>query len=141
ATIKALVRTRVTTGLLVILPLVITFWLVKFVFEIMRDSTRWMIDKFLRYAAGDSKLLEAWGVNYRALEQKFGDNPTPEQVISSLPWWVTVAVDVFSVFLALFILYVIGLLAANVFGKRIIYYIELLLERLPFVKTVYRAIK
>lgn len=140
ATIKALVRTRVTTGLLIFLPLFITFWLVRFMFDVLRDSTRWIVDVFLRYGA-DKRVLEAWGIDHARLEAKLGHAPTPAEIVDALPWWVEFGIDVFSVLLAFAILYCIGLFGANVFGKRLLFLFEFLMDKVPVVKTVYRAVK
>lgn len=140
ATLKVLVRTRVSAGLLIFLPIFVTFWLIRFVFDMMRDSTRWIVDFFLRYGA-DKRVLEAWGIDYARLEAKLGHPPTPAEIVDSMPWWVEFGIDVFSVLLALAILYFIGLFAANVFGKRFLSLFDLLLDKVPVVKTVYRAVK
>lgn len=140
ATFKALIRTRVTTGLLIFLPIFVTFWLVRFVFEVLRDSTRWIIDVFLRYWP-DQRVLEDWGIDYARLAEKLGHVPTPADIVDALPHWVEPAIDTFSVLLAFVILYTIGLFGANVFGKRLLALFDLLLDRVPVVKTVYRAVK
>jgi len=50
-------------------------------------------------------------------------------------------VPICSVLLTVFVVYIIGLLTANLFGRRIIEAVELLVDRVPLVKTVYRGIK
>lgn len=140
ATLKVLVRTRISAGLLIFLPIFITFWLIRFVFDLMRDSTRWIVDFFLRYGA-DQRVLETWGIDYAKIEAKLGHPPTPAEIIDSLPWWVEFGIDVFAVFLALAILYFIGLFGANIFGKKLLQLFDLILDKVPVVKTVYRAVK
>jgi uncharacterized membrane protein len=47
----------------------------------------------------------------------------------------------FAVVLTFFVLYMIGLLAANMIGRRIIDWVDYLVSRVPFVKTIYTALK
>ncbi len=155
ATLKALVRTRVTAGLLVILPLYITFVVVKFVFTIMRDSSLWLVEAYLRTPGGKT-LLDRWEVRsisngteqlvtvseaLEALQDRLGRLPNREEFFEVLPQTLQWGTAIASVLLTFLILYGIGLFAANVFGRRIIEGFETLLERLPLVKTVYRSLK
>ena len=127
--IKRLLRTRVTAGLIVVLPVYLTIIIVRFVFQIMRDSSQWLVHavlkgEWLRF------MPESWNIPWT--------NWTEEELGSPKLQW---AIGIFSVFLTVFLLYSIGLLAANVVGKRVLAVIEKLLDRLPLVKTVYRASK
>lgn len=116
ATFRRLMRARVTTGVLIVIPIYVTFIVVRVVFNLMRRFTeplaRWLVDFWVE--AGGEKFKEA---------ERF------------LNW----SVPAVAVLLTLFILYLLGLFAANVFGRRIIRFLEALLDRLPIVKTVYRS--
>jgi uncharacterized membrane protein len=109
ATIRALLRARVTAGLILVLPIWITYLLVKFIFDLMRDASLWVVNWY----------LSNW--------------PAPP-----VPNWM---VSIVSVVLTVFFLYVIGVLSANFFGRRLVLAAESLLDRVPFVKTIYRACK
>lgn len=61
----------------------------------------------------------------------------PAVVKSYLDW----IVPLLAVLLTLFILYLLGLFTANVFGRRIIRFIERAVDKVPMVKTVYRSTK
>lgn len=140
ATLRALFRTRVSAGLLVFLPIYVTYWIVRFVFEIMRDSSQWIVEAYLRSRLGEPLLL-TWKVDLAAIERKLGHYPSASELVDQLPVWVQWGVSVFSVLLTVFILYVIGMFAANIVGRRSIDLLERLVDRVPFVKTVYRASK
>lgn len=131
ATVRAVMRARITAGLVVVLPLWITFLLVKFVFEMMRDMSMWAVNAYLASNFG-AKFLERFGI-------------TPAQVgergIDALPTQLQWIVGVFSVLLTIFVLYMIGLMTANIVGKRVVKALERLLDRLPIVKTIYGASK
>lgn len=47
----------------------------------------------------------------------------------------------FAVILVIGVIYIVGWLAKNVLGAQLIMLLELILERIPFVKTVYGAVK
>ncbi|MBI5863343.1 MAG: DUF502 domain-containing protein [Planctomycetes bacterium] len=140
ATLRALFRTRVSTGLLVILPIYVTYWLVRFVFELMRDSSKWIVELVLRSRFGQP-FIERWHVSLEDIERKLGHVPTPAEVVDSLPNSVQWGVAIFSVLLTLFLLYIIGLMTANIAGRRLLGLFEQVVDRVPLVKTVYRATK
>lgn len=136
ATINALIRARVTAGLLVVLPIYITYLLVKFVFGVMRDASGWVVEAVLQ-----SERFRITATTWGAPWTDYGAGSiTLDQLLSAKPafgWSIAIA----SVLLTIFILYVVGLLTANIVGKRVVDLFELMLDKLPLVKTVYRASK
>ncbi len=110
ATLRAVLRARVTAGLILVLPIWITYLLVKFIFDLLRDASLWAVNRYLTY----------WPAQW-----------VPDD-------WV---ISIFSVILTVFFLYIIGVLSANFFGRRIVRAGESLLERVPVVKTIYTASK
>ncbi len=130
ATVRALLRARVTAGLLLVLPVWVTYLLVRFVFELMRDTSLGVVLWYLRHW-GDA-FVKAWGVS----AEKFAS-----EGVDVLPSRIQWGVAIFSVFLTVFFLYLLGVLTANFLGRRLVHVAEGLLERVPFVKTVYRATK
>ena len=132
ATLKALVRTRITAGLLVVLPLLVTWVVVKFVFGIMRDSSQWAVMALLenRWFQEHVWRLQLHGRGPIDVEQVLRDYP-------SLDWGLAI----FSVLLTILLLYAIGVFTANIIGQRLVALLDLLLARVPLVKTVYRACK
>ncbi len=131
ATIKALVRTRVTAGLITILPIVITVWLVRVVFGWLRDASFWVVNAFLFSSYGQS-FLQKSGVDPKLLDS-LGFDALPKE----MRW----GISIFSVLLTFFVLYVIGMFTANAIGRRLLELLELLVDRVPFVKTIYRTLK
>lgn len=125
------VRGRITAGLITVLPIWLTFLLVGFVFGVMRDASLWAVEAVLASPVG-RPLLGSWGV-------------TAERLVSeghqALPLGVRWAVSGFSVLLTVTLLYVIGAIASNFVGRQAIRAVEALVDRVPFVKTVYGALK
>ena len=97
----------------------------------MRDMSLWVVNAYLLSRWGERFLLR-WGVRSEELAT---------QGLTALPAAVQWGVAVFSVLLTIFFLYVIGVLTANIVGRRVVQAVERLLDRVPFVKTVYRACK
>jgi uncharacterized membrane protein len=128
-TIKAIIRARITTGLLTILPIVVTLWLVRVIFTWMRDASQGIVYWILR-GEWQKWLPSAWGVAFRGY--------TPDELKASGIQWL---IAIVSVLMTITILYIVGVVAANVIGRRMIEAVEALLERLPGVKTIYRACK
>ncbi len=131
ATVRALLRARVTAGLVLVLPLWITYLLIRFIFELMRDTSLWVVVSYLKSAWG-AGILDRWGVSSEQLTAQGLQALHP-----SAQWGIAIA----SVLLTVAFLYIIGVLSANFFGRRIVRAGESLLERVPFVKTIYRATK
>jgi uncharacterized membrane protein len=125
-TVRAILRTRIVAGLLTIIPIWVTYYIVRFVFDMMRSATEPLAQRVAeqiiehnRRIAQTSKLL-------------------PEQIRGYFSNWV---VPIFAVLLTLFFLYILGLFSANVFGRRFIIFMERQLGRVPMVKTIYRSTK
>ena len=129
--VRALVRARVTTGLLTILPIMVTAWLLWVVFGWLRELSLWIIDLLLRGPWGRI-LAKQWDVT---AEQWSAHR------LTALPPAVQWSIWGFAVVLTFFVLYMIGVFSANMIGRRIIDWVDYLVSRVPFVKTVYTALK
>lgn len=116
--VRALLRTRIVAGLATIIPLWVTWVVAKGAFDLTRSATQPYIVDFLAYY----------------LKRTGG---SAEQ----LPAYVNWIVPLVAVLLTLFLLYLLGLLTANVFGRRILLLMERLFENLPMVKTIYGSTK
>ena len=130
-TLRALLRARITAGLIVILPIWNTYLLVKFLFELMRDASLWTVETYLASGWGNA-LVSQWSVSSEAIKDKG---------LEAFGWKGQWIIGITCVLLTVFFLYSIGILTANFIGKRVIAGVEILLDRVPLVKTVYRATK
>ncbi len=132
ATVKALIRARVTAGLLVVLPIWVTYLLVRFIFKAMRDASQWAVLGLLE---------NPWvQIHITKLAIKREATFDVDRFLREHPYldWGLALV---SVLLTVLFLYAIGVLTANLFGRRIIEGIETLVGKVPLVKSVYRASK
>lgn len=111
------IRGRLLAGLLIITPLVITVFVVRGVF----DAALWM-----------GRPLVDWAM--RGLRIIFNLDPTQEIVLGR-------ATNIVAVLLTAAMLYILGALGSNVVGLRLIGVFESLLVRIPFIDTVYNAVK
>jgi len=123
-------RNAITAGLVLVLPVWITFILVAFVFRLLRDASLWVIEALLASPVS-RPVLEGWGL--------VSDEHPPSLDTLPVPWQWAVAGA--AVVLTVMLLYVLGMIATNVLGQRLIRTAELLVDRVPLVKTVYRASK
>lgn len=142
ATLRALIRSRITAGVITILPLLVTLWVVKLIFVWMRDASAWLVKAFLLSPLGEPYLrgLKFDFARWAEL-QTLPLPPSPQQFFKLVPWYWQWGVGVLSVLLTIFFLYFVGLFAANIFGRRFIETMEQLLDRVPLIKTVYRGLK
>ena len=116
--LRALLRTRILAGLATVIPLWVTWIVAKFLFDMMRSATQPIIEHGIQWVARST-----------------GSQP------KAMPAYLDWAVPVVAVLLTLFSLYLLGLLTANVLGRRVVLLLERLFERLPLVKTLYGSTK
>jgi uncharacterized membrane protein len=129
ATIRALIRTRVTAGLFTILPIALTLWVVWLLFKSMRWASQWLVEAILE-AKWKAVLPDSWATRWPGF--------THEELSQPIIYW---SISVFSVGLTFFLLYIVGLFAANIVGRRALGLVDGVVERVPLVKTVYRSLK
>ena len=103
------VRTQFVRGLLIVLPAIITFWLLRILFSAVSSNvTPWVLRAL---AAGGVPWLDDWHARY--------------------------LVPVIGLVLTLMLIYLIGLLAANLVGQRVLSWFEGGVLKIPFVKSIY----
>jgi len=100
-----MIKKNFITGLLVLIPLILTFWVLFSLIKFL-DQVLFLLPETLRpdYILG----IEVFG---------------------------------FGVILTFIIILLTGIIANNFFGKKIITLYEVLLNKLPFVKSIYKSIK
>jgi uncharacterized membrane protein len=106
-------RRRMLTGLLLILPVYVTYFVVKFLFGFVGGTLSPVI----------KKILPLYGIS-------LPKSSLDEFIITFL-----------SIVLTFILLYFIGIFAANFVGKIIITYFENLLTKTPIVKNIYSSVK
>jgi uncharacterized membrane protein len=132
ATLRALIRARVTAGLLLVLPLWVSWLLVKFIFGVMRDASQWALIGVLE---------NPWiQVHITKLTIRRSTTFDVEAFLHEHPYYDWGLASV-SVLLTIAFLYAIGVFTANFFGRRLIEWLESLVDRVPLIKTVYRGSK
>lgn len=124
-------RNRLTAGLILVLPVWITLLLVAFVFRLMRDASFWIVEALL-ISPWSAALLGRVGVSAETL--RTGG-------IEALPPAAQWSLALFSVLLTVGLIYLLGMITTNIVGRRVVLSVEALVDRVPFVKTVYRASK
>ncbi|MBV6518638.1 MAG: hypothetical protein DCC43_07385 [Candidatus Brocadia sp.] len=107
------VRKRMLTGLLLILPVYVTFFVVKFLFSFVGGTLAPVVKRVLQFL----------GV---ALPK------------TSLDEFI---ITFFGLILTFIALYFLGIFATNIVGKFIIHYFENLLTRTPVVRNIYSSAK
>ena len=105
------VRTHLVRGLLIVLPTIITLWLLRILFGIVSDDITPVV----------VRVLAALGI-----EDPGG-------------WRARFVVPLVGVVVTLLLVYLIGLLAANLIGARILAWLEGVILRIPLVKGIYGA--
>ena len=147
--VKRLIRARITTGVITVLPILISLWVIRFVFVTMRDASEWAVEGAMVYGwdpddpqRADPRpyLLEKLHFDFEAYRQ-LAPAERHTKFFVLLPRSVRWGIAIFSVLLTIFFLYAVGLFAANIFGRRLIQTLEQLVDRVPLIKTVYRALK
>jgi uncharacterized membrane protein len=102
-------RERFVRGLLLVLPLLVTVWLLRILFGIVHDNVTPLVLAFLR------------AIGLGGLEG----------------WHAKVSVPLIGILLTLLVVYLIGLVGANLVGRRMVHAVESWILRIPFVKSIY----
>ncbi len=124
-------RARVLAGLVLVIPIWITYVVVTFVFRIMRDASLWLVEAVLLGPFGES-VLSRLGIDANALT---------DDGLSVLPWGLQWGISAVAIFFTVAALYTFGAIATNVAGKRILRLGESVVERVPIVTVIYHASK
>ncbi len=129
--LRTLLRNRLSAGMVLALPVWITVLMVRFVFGLLRDASLWIIEALL---AGPwaTAVREYLGVSAEVIHRSG---------IDALPAAVRWTLAGLSVLFTLGGIYVLGMITTNIVGRRILSAAEALVDRVPLVKTVYRASK
>ncbi len=102
-------RRTFLTGLVFILPIIVSIWIVRFVFDQVSATVTPLVVQLIRLVG----IAENFLVNYMA--------------------------PLFSVALAVFLIWLIGLIGGNVIGRRLLKRLESLILQVPVVKGIYSA--
>lgn len=105
-------RRTLLTGLVVVLPIFITYWVIAFIVGALHRTVTPVLTQILRLLAPGEWLQQAW-LNYIA--------------------------PLVSVALAVAVIYLIGLVGGNVLGRQLLKTVEGLLLRIPIVRGIYSA--
>ncbi|MBB1089423.1 DUF502 domain-containing protein [Lysobacter sp. SG-8] len=100
------------TGLLTLLPLWLTWVVLRFVFVLLSDVSRPFVEPILEQAAASAPRTLGWL-----------DDP-----------WVTTALAILA---TIGVILLSGLMARRVVGQRLLRWLESLIQRVPFASTVY----
>jgi len=111
-----LVRRRLITGLVTAIPLLVTWFVLSFLFRLLSDLGRPVVNELKELMVKRS----------------------PELADVLAQGWV---VPTFSVILVVLLLYLLGILASMVVGRRVIGAFETLMHRIPVIQTVYGSVK
>jgi uncharacterized membrane protein len=120
-TIKSLVWWRNTflAGLFVVVPAGITFWVLRVLYYLIAGFTEPLVQTFVSQHRGE--LVPEWMI----VTTKSGGITIPGAAL------------IFTLLLVL----LIGLLVANVFGRRLVVYVEKVIDRVPLVNVIYPVTK
>jgi uncharacterized membrane protein len=104
-------RSRTVRGLLLILPMLVTVWLLKILFDLINTYMTPMVVTVFR-AAGSPDLDR---------------------------WQARIGFPIIGLLLTILAIYLCGLVAGNIVGRRLVLMVESLVLRIPVVKGIYGA--
>lgn len=142
------IRGRIMAGVLFIIPLAVTVFLISFVYNQALAVGVRLINWFSRAVlwAFDAALGQPYDVTahpaggtpwYHDILRALSDAAQKPTDPSTAAWYQSLL----AVVLTILLLYLLGWLGSNVAGRRLITVVEGLVERIPFVDTVYPAVK
>jgi uncharacterized membrane protein len=111
-------RDKLLAGLFVIVPVVVTYWILNFLYRVVSSLTEPAVTQFVR-------LFRDSIPNLLVMTGRHG--------VETIPGAALV--------MTLLVVVVVGLLVTNVFGRRILHWLEGLLQRIPLVNVIYPVAK
>ena len=142
------IRSRIMAGVLFIIPLAVTVWLLTNVYNLalavgvrlinlFSKGVLWAFDWAVEPTQGPpTPTGGTWRDGLVAALSEAAKNP-PKIDPSTAAWYQ----NLLAVVLTILVLYVLGWLGANVAGRRIMEFLESLFARIPLADTVYPAMK
>jgi len=113
-TLRTQIKNNFLTGVLVVLPLAATIWVIRIIFRAVNPSlTNWI---------------------FALLKDFIGDAGWKKMLVLAL---AKLAV----LFVIFMLLVIIGAFARNVFGRRLLRFVELLFEKIPLVNWIYKTVQ
>ena len=112
-------RNKFLTGLAVVTPLIVTFWILQFVYSSLHSWSTPLLQVFVDWVNGiaGSRAIDAAGSGFLLFERVVG------------------------VLIPIAVLVALGVLASNVIGRQVVETIDRLLLRVPFIRFIYRSLK
>ena len=109
-------RRNLIAGLLTLIPLWVTWFVLSLLFELLSDMGTPWVKAIARSTKEKSPTIAKW-----LLE----------------PW----VIQVFAAFLTLLGIYLLGVMASRVLGRQVLGLLEILISRIPFAQTIYGSTK
>jgi uncharacterized membrane protein len=109
---KGSFRRTLLTGFFIILPLGVTLWMVQLVFGVVdRTVTPIILRTFHFFGLGE------W----------------------SMAAWVKILLPIFSLALAVMLIWALGLIGGNVVGRQVVAWLEKVVQQIPVIRGIYSA--
>ena len=109
------IRKYIITGIISIIPLALTYWLIKYLFMFFSEPGKYIVDIIFNYT-----------------------------FINKIPFIFNFYIYfsyLIGFILTILFLFVVGAIISNVFGKRLYLFFESILSKIPIVNKVYQTIK
>jgi len=109
------IRKYIITGIISIIPLALTYWLIKYLFMFFSEPGKYIVDIIFNYT-----------------------------FINKIPFIFNFYIYfsyLIGFLLTILFLFVLGAIISNVFGKRLYLFFESILSKIPIVNKVYQTIK
>ena len=109
------IRKYIITGIISIIPLTLTYWLIKYLFMFFSEPGKYIVDIIFNYT-----------------------------FINKIPFIFNFYIYfsyLIGFILTILFLFVVGAIISNVFGKRLYLFFESILSKIPIVNKVYQTIK
>ena len=109
------IRKYIITGVISIIPLALTYWLIKYLFMFFSEPGKYIVDIIFKYT-----------------------------FINKIPFILSFYIYfsyLIGFLLTILFLFIVGAIISNVFGKRLYIFFESILNKIPIVNKVYQTIK
>jgi uncharacterized membrane protein len=142
-------RRHFLAGLFVVIPIVVTVWVVFYLFGLLSDLGKPLVDSIVNTTTSQQQITDRAEL-YTHLKASREHLQSLEDGLATKPaaGWTDVAIkrlivfkDILAFLLVVVIIYLLGWAANRVLGKRVLTYFDAIMERIPLVKSIYGMMK
>lgn len=142
-------RRHFLSGLFVIIPIVVTLWVVFYLFGLLSDLGKPIVESIVNTTTSQQQVTDVESIRTQLRDSR-ERLQTLEEGLAARPatGWTDAAIrrlmvfkDIVAFLFVVVFIYLLGWATNRVLGKRLLTYFDAIIERIPLVKSIYGMMK